>query len=74
MAGFATVGVTWAHGTTIDEAAIKVSVRTQSNGVWTAWEQMEYHDDHGPDPGSAELAKRGPAPRRSSWVTSTTYR
>ena len=60
VAGFATVGVTWAHGTAVAEDAIEVSVRTKQDGVWTAWEPMAYHDDHGPDPGSAEARTARP--------------
>ncbi len=52
--GYGTVGVTWAHGDDLAEDAIKVSVRTQTNGTWTGWTDAEYHDDHAPDPGSAE--------------------
>ncbi len=52
--GYATVGVTWKHGTRIPARDITVSVRTQDHGVWSAWQEMAYDGDHGPDPGTAE--------------------
>ena len=57
----ATVGVTWAHGDDdLPEHAITVSVRTAKNGTWSSWETMPYHDEHGPDDGSAEAARTRP--------------
>jgi hypothetical protein len=54
----ATVGVTWKHGEHLAEKAIEVSVRTSSDGRWSRWQAMPYHDAHGPDAGSDE-ARRG---------------
>ncbi|MDQ6642337.1 MAG: peptidoglycan recognition protein, partial [Actinomycetota bacterium] len=54
VSGFATVGVTWALGDHFGERQIKVFVRTLNKGVWSAWSKLEYHDDHGPNAGSAE--------------------
>ena len=56
--GFGTVGVTWSAGhnkaNKIADDEIKVFVRTKRNGAWSDWSRLEYHDDHGPDPDSAE--------------------
>ena len=56
----ATVGVTWKHGENLPEDAISVSVRTEKNGTWSAWQAMPYHDEHGPDAGSDESARTRP--------------
>src|SRR5680860_471613 len=58
--GYATVGVTWKHGAVIDEDEISVSVRTLEDGEWSGWEDVEYHDDHGPDPDSTEARNARP--------------
>ncbi len=55
--GFGTVGVTWKSGTQLAENAIVVQVRTEKNGVWSGWTKAAYHDDHGPDAGTAEAAR-----------------
>lgn len=52
--GYATVGVTWGAGQDLAEEEISISVRTFESGAWSPWEDVEYHDDHGPDPTSAE--------------------
>ena len=57
--GYATVGVTWAAGTELDEDDITVSVRTRTDGAWTSWQKMHYDPHHQPDPGSAEAAVQG---------------
>jgi hypothetical protein len=54
--GYATVGVTWKPGTQLPEDAIKVQVRTRTNGIWSGWTTAPYHDEHGPDAGTAEAA------------------
>ena len=59
VAGYATVGVTWAHGTRIAEDDITISVKTEKNGAWSGWQHVDYHDDHGPDEVS-ESAKERP--------------
>ncbi|QWZ06768.1 VCBS repeat-containing protein [Nocardioides panacis] len=56
----ATVGVTWADGERVSEEALKVSVRTETDGTWSDWETMPYHDEHGPDAGSAESGRTRP--------------
>ena len=54
--GYATVGVTWAHGVRLADDEISVSVRTLDDGEWSAWQPMDYDADHGPDPGTEEAA------------------
>ncbi len=58
--GFGTVGVTWKAGTDLDEDQIAVQVRTRTDGTWSGWTTAEYHDEHGPDAGTAEAAKVRP--------------
>ncbi len=60
VAGFAAVGVTWQHGEDLDEDQITVQVRTRTGDDWSAWEDLEYHDEHGPDAGSQEAADARP--------------
>ena len=60
VSGYATVGVTWKHGAVVDEEDITVSVRSLEDGAWSGWEQIEYHDDHAPDPGSEEARNARP--------------
>jgi len=52
--GFATVGVTWDGDERLAEDEVTVSVRSLEDGTWGAWEEIEYHDEHGPDPESVE--------------------
>jgi hypothetical protein len=59
--GYATVGVTWAHGERIADGDISLAVRTLERGVWSEWQAMAYDADHGSDPGSAE-ARRAARP------------
>jgi hypothetical protein len=54
VTGLGTVGATWKPGDEVREADISVSVRTRTDGVWSQWQAVPYHDDHGPDAGSAE--------------------
>ena len=62
--GYATVGVTWDPEVRLDEEEVSVEVRSRVDGAWSAWEQVEYHDEHGPDPDSAEgrRARQGTEP------------
>jgi hypothetical protein len=60
VSGYATVGVTWKHGEVVDDEEITVSVRSLRDGAWSDWEQIEYHDDHAPDPGSEEARRARP--------------
>jgi hypothetical protein len=58
--GYATVGVTWKSGTQLTEDQISVQVRTRKGGTWSGWTTAAYHDEHGPDAGSAEARKVRP--------------
>lgn len=52
--GFGTVGLTWAPGEEIEEGAVTFEVRTSTDGEWTGWKELVYHDEHAPDTGTAE--------------------
>jgi len=54
VVGYATVGLTWAQGEVVEDEEISASVRSLESGVWSQWEQLEYHDEHGPDPEGSE--------------------
>ncbi|MBW8750205.1 MAG: VCBS repeat-containing protein [Propionibacteriales bacterium] len=58
--GYATVGVTWKAGTQLTEDQISVQVRTRKGDTWSGWTTAAYHDDHGPDAGTAEADKVRP--------------
>jgi hypothetical protein len=60
VTGFGEVGVTWAHGGSIPEKDLSVTVRTRTDGVWSDWQSVPYDPDHGPDPGSAEARHARP--------------
>ena len=60
VTGYGTVGVTWAHGQKIAEDAIGVQVRMRTGAAWSGWTPINYHAEHGPDPGSAEAAAARP--------------
>ena len=54
VTGYGAVGVTWAHGTAAVEPGPEFSVRTRTDGAWSDWTTLEYDEEHGPDPDSAE--------------------
>ncbi len=58
--GYGSVGVTWAPGTQLADDDIGVQVRTRQGGAWSGWSDVEYHDDHGPDPDSPEGLRARP--------------
>ncbi len=60
VTGYGAVGVTWQHGLTYADDAISVQARTLDDAGWSGWTTIEYHDDHGPDPDSAEGARSRP--------------
>jgi hypothetical protein len=60
VTGYGAVGVTWQPGRTVADDDIAVQARTADGTDWSAWTDVEYHDDHGPDPGSAEAAHSRP--------------
>ena len=53
-------GVTWGHGQQLKDDQIKVLVRTRTDGTWSTWSAIEYHEEHGPDPDSDEGRKARP--------------
>lgn len=58
--GFATVGVTWDSESRDREGDLAVEVRTLERGEWSEWTEIEFHDDHQPDPGTPEAANAKP--------------
>lgn len=58
--GFTTVGVTWSPGTEVADDQIEVLARTRTDGTWSEWTPLEYHDEHAPDPESPEAATSRP--------------
>jgi hypothetical protein len=59
VTGFATVGVTWADGQLLDEEDVFLEVRTRSDGIWAAWQEMHFDPEHEPDPGTEGDAVQG---------------
>ncbi len=51
---FGLVGI--ASDTPLDPDS-RVLVRVREDGVWTEWTPLSVHDDHGPDPDSAEASR-----------------
>ncbi len=60
VSGYGAVGVTWEPGTELEEDDIAFEVRTRTGGEWSTWAELEYHDEHAPDPDSAEAADARP--------------
>ena len=60
VTGYGAVGVTWGHGQQLEDDQITVLVRTRTDGTWTKWSAIEYHEEHSPDPDSAEGRKARP--------------
>ena len=56
VGGLATIGVTWSSTDQVGERAISISVRTRDNQVWSAWQDVPYHQEEAPDPDSREGA------------------
>ncbi len=52
--GYATVGVTWSHASSMGEEDIAISLSTSERGEWTPWEPMSFDPEHEPDPGGPE--------------------
>jgi hypothetical protein len=52
--GYGAIGITWSHAEQVDDHDIAFEVRTKQDGAWTDWSDVEYHDEHGPDPASPE--------------------
>jgi hypothetical protein len=60
VTGFGEVGVTWAHGVSIPQTGIRFAARTRSHGAWSAWSDIPYDPEHGPDPNSREGRRARP--------------
>ena len=60
VTGYGAVGVTWSHDEQVADDQIELQVRTATGGAWTGWSELEYHDEHAPDPGTAEDAGTRP--------------
>jgi hypothetical protein len=56
--GYGAVGVTWSHDEQVEDDQIVLHVRTATDGAWTAWDELEYHDEHAPDPGAEAAGTR----------------
>ncbi len=57
---FGTVGVTWDADQEVGEAGIEIQIRTNTDGDWSGWSDLEYHDEHGPDPDTTEASRERP--------------
>ncbi len=58
------MGVTWEQGAAVPDDELGFEVRTRTDGAWSDWAELEYHDEHAPDPGTAEgrgLTARAPS-------------
>lgn len=60
VTGYGAVGVTWSQESEVDEDAVALQVRTRQDGAWSDWQEMDYHDEHGPDPASPEARDARP--------------
>jgi hypothetical protein len=54
VTGYGAVGVTWSHDEQVADDRIALEVRTATGGTWSRWSELEYHDEHAPDPTSTE--------------------
>ncbi len=61
VAGYGAVGVTWEHGTAVPRTRSALpGAHPHRRAPGRAGSSCEYHDDHGPDPGSAEARHARP--------------
>ncbi|MFC6287777.1 FG-GAP-like repeat-containing protein [Nocardioides sp. GCM10027113] len=58
--GYAGVGLTWDPEVEVDDHDLTFAVRTRQDGAWSSWTEVEYHDEHGPDPDSVEARNARP--------------
>ena len=54
VVGYGGVGVTWDPAVVADDEQLSFQVRTRTDGTWSEWADLEYHDEHAPDPDSPE--------------------
>ncbi len=57
--GYAGVGITWQPAAVTDDS-LSFQVRTRTDGSWSAWSDIAYDADHGPDAGSREARQARP--------------
>ncbi len=50
VVGYGGVGVTWDPSATADDEDLSFQVRTRTDGTWSDWADLEYHDEHAADP------------------------
>jgi len=60
VTGLGAVGVTWDHREAVPDDAIAIQVRTETDGIWSEWSDLSYHEEHGPDPDSEEAERARP--------------
>ncbi len=60
VTGDGMVGVTWAPGAEVAEEDLSIAARTLTDGEWSGWSALEYHDEHGPDPDTREGRRARP--------------
>ncbi len=56
--GYAAVGAVWDQAA--DTSGQRASVRTETDGDWSAWTALHTDPEHGPDPGTVEAAGSRP--------------
>lgn len=56
---FSLLGITWNDASTELHGTVQVRTRDASGGAWSAWQDVLAHNDHAPDPGSAEARTAG---------------
>jgi hypothetical protein len=52
--GLGLVGATWRGD---EPAGLRLQVRTRERGEWSGWQELPVHDEHAPDPGTAEARR-----------------
>jgi len=54
VTGYGLVGATWRGP---EPGTLALQVRTLDDGEWSGWQELPYHDEHAPDPGTEEAAQ-----------------
>ncbi len=60
VSGYAGVGLTWAPDEQLDDEETSFALRTRTGEDWSEWNEVPYHDEHAPDPGSREARQARP--------------